>query len=248
MRYSLYLAVASVCIAAEPGPWRTLLQEDSFDGWRSPSGETDLAGAWTIRGGVLTVKPYVQRRTDIWSVDNYENFELEWEWKADKAANSGIKYWVRNATTLVIEEENKRFRAISSPGAAKPGEITTEYITGLEYQMADDAHEPDSLKRKDHAPEASTASFLANPKRLSRTASGTVAASSFAMDILNIGSTAAASSSTTSRSSKLRARSFASPSAADPSPSNTIRPSSRSAKYASAVGRRRCDWEHESPL
>lgn len=141
--------MAAVCIAAEPGPWRTLLQKDSFAGWCSPSGETDLNGAWSIRRGVLTVKPYVQHRTDLWSVDDYENFELEWEWKAAKAANSGVKYWVGSATTLVIEEEDKKFRAVSGPHAAQPNEITLEYSIGLEYQMADDAHEPASLKRKD---------------------------------------------------------------------------------------------------
>jgi hypothetical protein len=146
--FLLFVAV-SLCLASEPGEWHSLLQKDSFDGWRSPSGETELAGAWTLRGGVLTVKPYVHRRTDLWSVDNYENFELEWEWKAAKAANSGVKYWVRSAATLVIEEENKKFRAIASPSAAQPGEITLEYTVGLEYQMADDAHEPDSLKRKE---------------------------------------------------------------------------------------------------
>jgi hypothetical protein len=149
MRFSLLLAVASVCLAAEPGPWRGLLQKDSFAGWRSPSGQTDLDGAWTISHGVLTVKPYVHRRSDLWSAEEYEDFELEWEWNATKAANSGIKYWVHHATTLVIEEENKKFRPIPGPRAAQAGEITLEYSTGLEYQMADDAHEPDSLKRKD---------------------------------------------------------------------------------------------------
>jgi hypothetical protein len=149
VRCALLLVIASATIAAEPGPWRTLLAKDSFAGWRSPSGETDLEGAWTIHGGVLTVKPYVHRRTDLWSVDDYENFELEWEWKAAKAANSGVKYWVRSATTLVIVEENEKFRPIAGPRAAQPNEVTLEYSTGLEYQMADDAHEPTSLIRRD---------------------------------------------------------------------------------------------------
>lgn len=130
-------------------PWQTLIQPNSFAGWRSPSGHTPLEGAWTIRDGVLTVKPFVHRRTDLWTVDEFEDFELEWEWKAAKAANSGVKYWLQNAVTLVVEIEDQKWRTIPDPRSAKPEEITLEYTRGLEYQMADDEYEPDSLKRAD---------------------------------------------------------------------------------------------------
>lgn len=102
-----------------------------------------------MRDGVLTVRPYVHRRTDLWSVDTYSDFELEWEWKADKGANSGIKYWVQQALTLVIVKENERWRAVAGPGAAAPTEPTLEYSRGLEYQMADDEFEPASIRRRD---------------------------------------------------------------------------------------------------
>lgn len=133
-------------MAAEPGDWRTLLEKDTFQGWRSPSGHTPMEGAWTISEGVLTAKPYVQHRTDLWSEEEYENFELEWEWKAAKGANSGVKYWVQRAQTLVVVKENVEWRRVADPREAR-GEITLEYSTGLEYQMSDDAHEPDALRR-----------------------------------------------------------------------------------------------------
>jgi hypothetical protein len=148
MGFPLLVALASLC-AAEPGRWRPLLQKNSFAGWRSPSGHTDLAGAWTIRDGVLTAKAYVQHRADLWSTEEYEDFELEWEWMAAKAANSGIKYWVQNAETLVVIQEDQQWRRIADPREAQPGEITIEYTRGIEYQMADDEHEPASLKRRD---------------------------------------------------------------------------------------------------
>jgi hypothetical protein len=95
---------------------------------------------------VLTAKPYVQHRTDLWSEEEYENFELEWEWRAAKGANSGVKYWVQDAVTLVVIEENVRWRQVADPREA-PAETTLEYTRGLEYQLADDAHEPDAVKR-----------------------------------------------------------------------------------------------------
>jgi len=141
------LTLVCATLAVEPGAWRTMIQPDSFAGWHSPSGHTDLAGAWKIENGVLTVKPFVQHRTDLWSDEEYGEFELEWEWRAAKAANSGVKYWVQRAVTLVVVKEDEKWKRVADPREAAPGEITIEYTTGLEYQMADDAHEPDSLKR-----------------------------------------------------------------------------------------------------
>ena len=133
-------------LPAEPGPWQKLLQQDSFAGWRSQSGHTLNEGAWTIANGVLTAKPYVQHRTDLWTTEQYENFELEWEWKAAKGANSGVKYRVQRAVTMVVVKEDVEWRTVADPRDA-PHEITLEYSIGLEYQMADDAHEPASLER-----------------------------------------------------------------------------------------------------
>lgn len=148
MRFTLVFLLVSLSLAAQPGPWRKLLQKNSFAGWHSPSGHTPMEGAWTIANGVLTAKPYVQHRTDLWSDEEYENFELAWEWKANKAANSGIKYWVQRASTLVVIKEDADWKRIADPLEA-PDATTIEYTIGLEYQMADDAHEPDSLKRPD---------------------------------------------------------------------------------------------------
>ena len=148
MRIALVLIFAAWAVAGELGPWRKLLQKNSFAGWRSPSGHTPIAGAWTIANGVLTAKPYVQHRTDLWSDEEYENFELEWEWKAAKGANGGVKYWVQRAVTLVVIKEDVEWRRVADPREAPDG-ITLEYTTGLEYQMADDAHEPVSLQRTD---------------------------------------------------------------------------------------------------
>ena len=146
MRLALLGVVTSLGMSAEPGRWQTLLRKDSFAGWRSPSGHTPIEGAWTIAKGVLTAKPYVQHRTDLWTTQEYENFELEWEWKAAKGANSGVKYWVQRAVTMAVVKEDIEWRPVGDPREAA-GEITLEYTVGLEYQMADDAHEPASLAR-----------------------------------------------------------------------------------------------------
>ena len=131
------------------GEWKSLIDKTGFARWRTPSGKTPIEGAWENRDGVLTVKPYVHRRADLWSVEEYSDFELEWEWLAQKGANSGVKYWVQDAVTLVIVKEDVRFRRILDVSEATPEEVTTEYSRGLEYQMADDEFEPVSIQRRD---------------------------------------------------------------------------------------------------
>lgn len=58
------------------------------------------------------------------SKEEYENFELEWEWKISLAGNNGIKYWV----TKVGGKE----------------------WLGIEYQMIDDLAHADGLKGGSH--------------------------------------------------------------------------------------------------
>ena len=135
--------------AAAAGPWTKLFDGKSFTGWRSPSGHTDLAGAWKIERGLLVVRPHVQHRTDLWTLDeDYGNFELEWEWKAKPGANSGIKYWVQFASCLVVVKEDEEWKHVPGPAAAAAGDITIEYSHGLEYQLAA-PDEPTALAKPD---------------------------------------------------------------------------------------------------
>ena len=95
-----------------------------------------MAGAWKISAGTISVRPQVQHRTDLWTIAEFENFELEWEWMAQPGANSGIKYWVQDATTLVVVKEDEQWRRVPDPTHAAAGDITIEYSHGFEYQMA----------------------------------------------------------------------------------------------------------------
>ena len=133
--FPLFLWLAGIPLQAS-GPWISLFDGRSFAGWRSPSGQTELAAAWKIVNGTMTVRPHVQHRTDLWTDAEYDNFELVWEWMAQPGANSGIKYWVQDATTLIVVKEDEEWRRVPNPSHAGPGDITIEYSRGFEYQMA----------------------------------------------------------------------------------------------------------------
>ena len=87
------------------------------------------ATRWVVNDGLLCVDPQARPTgRDIVTVNTYREFELAWEWRIGEAGNSGVKYFV-------LEDQNSAI--------------------GHEYQMADDARNPDART----GGERSTASF-----------------------------------------------------------------------------------------
>ena len=80
---------------------------------------------WTIIDGALVCLGAAEWDTggDIVSDQEYENFELSWDWKIDKGGNSGVMYHV-----------------IEDPKYKAPWE------TGPEYQLVDDISYPMKLE------------------------------------------------------------------------------------------------------
>jgi|SRR6267378_191896 len=101
-----------------PGPWQSLLQNDSAPGWRGWK-EAGLPAGWHVAGGVLSKDGPVD---DLVTTQSFGNFELELEWKIGKGGNSGIFYRGTRGYDHV-------------------------YWSGPEYQLLDDANVPDGKRR-----------------------------------------------------------------------------------------------------
>jgi hypothetical protein len=110
--------------------WKLLWDGLSTEGWRGAKLEGFPEGGWNIKDGVLSVEKSDGGESthggDIVTIDTYENFILEVDFKMTKGANSGIKYFVDT-------ELNK--------GAGSS--------IGCEYQILDDKLHPDAMKGKD---------------------------------------------------------------------------------------------------
>jgi hypothetical protein len=78
--------------------WVDLFNGENLDGWRSYGGGAPNE-AWVVEDGVLflDVGADTEEMTggDLITEDQYENFELELEWKISEGGNSGIFYGVR---------------------------------------------------------------------------------------------------------------------------------------------------------
>lgn len=106
-----------------------LFDGQSADQWRSVHGDAFPEKGWEVGNGEITVlKSDGGESTnggDIISRDQYEAFDLSFEFKLTPGANSGVKYFV------TLKEETR--------GSA----------IGLEYQILDDKEHPDAKMGRD---------------------------------------------------------------------------------------------------
>lgn len=99
------------------GEWKPLLRGDALEGWdQTRPGKQ----GWVLADGVLTLED--PGAGDLVSKDAFGDFELEFEWKVAKGANSGVKY-------RLTQPDGKRW-------------------LGLEYQVLDDANHPNGRNPK----------------------------------------------------------------------------------------------------
>jgi len=105
--------------------WVSLFDGKSQNGWHGfnrPAGEIKN---WTIEDSALVCLGAAKdaHGGDLVSDKEYENFELTWQWKVTKGANSGVMYHVI---------ESSKYQA--------------PYETGPEYQVIDDIGFPEKLE------------------------------------------------------------------------------------------------------
>lgn len=97
------------------GEWTVLFDGVSGAHWKGYNEEGFPDVGWTVTNGALTLLEKSKGGTIITN-EQYENFDLELEFKLEKGANSGILY-------LIQELEGK-----------------PAYYSAPEYQLIDDAH------------------------------------------------------------------------------------------------------------
>ncbi|TMM56965.1 DUF1080 domain-containing protein [Maribacter algarum] len=81
--------------------WISLFDGTSTEGWRAYNGD-DLPPQWVIKNGELTFD--TEKRTEeerkggkdiIYAAEEFDNFELRWEWKLPEGGNSGMLYHLK---------------------------------------------------------------------------------------------------------------------------------------------------------
>ncbi len=109
--------------AEKKAGWQLLFDGKSMKGWRTFKNK--ISTSWEVSGDELHCKGSVtdksDKRADLITTDQYENFELSLDWKISKAGNSGVMYHVTE-------------------------EYDAPYLSGPEYQLIDDEGFPEKLE------------------------------------------------------------------------------------------------------
>lgn len=106
--------------AEQRSGWKLLFDGRSMEGWRTYKEAPQ--DSWEVVDGQLHGKPGASfHHADLVTKDQYTSFDLQWDWKVDKGANSGVLYHV-----LETHEH--------------------PYETGPEYQLIDDLGYPGKLE------------------------------------------------------------------------------------------------------
>lgn len=109
--------------------WRLLFDGTTLAGWRGLGYDSVPTAHWQVQNGAIrkipsgkvALQPDGQplRGGDLMTVDTFFNFELSFDWKVARGANSGVKYNVSEEYSLTHQ-----------PGHA---------ALGFEYQIEDDS-------------------------------------------------------------------------------------------------------------
>ncbi len=103
--------------------WKLLFDGKTLDGWKDYNGNK-LTVPWHVVDGCIQAKGTGSDATGyIVTTQEFENFELSWDWKLSKGGNSGMLYHV---------VENPNFKV--------------PYVTGPEYQLIDEPNFPEPLE------------------------------------------------------------------------------------------------------
>ncbi len=136
--------------AKADGEWIYLFDGSSTDGWRAYNGDA-MPPEWEIRDGALTFD--TEKRTEanrkggndiIYAAEEFDNFEISWEWKLPEGGNSGLLYHIREGDWS-IPETAPEYQMLDDLGWEKINNAKLEpwQKTGADYAM----YAPDESKK-----------------------------------------------------------------------------------------------------
>jgi len=128
--------------------WVLLFDGKTFANWVDPTKKSPPGTSFVIEDGCLKATSHPAIEEDLFSVDTYDDFELEWDWKISPRGNSGVKYRIQDHVFL-LDQRVPRFEpnvnaALEHRRTDRPAR-DQDYVIGFEYQITDNAANPDAI-------------------------------------------------------------------------------------------------------
>jgi hypothetical protein len=133
--------------------WRLLFDGKTFAHWDDPARKSPPGDSFTIEDGCLKATARPRITEDLFTKDAFRDFELAFDWKIAPGGNSGIKYRIQDhvfvgAPPLPKFEDQVNASLTNRPeGRPARGQ---DYVIGLEYQLLDNALNPDARAGANH--------------------------------------------------------------------------------------------------
>jgi Domain of Unknown Function (DUF1080) len=132
--------------------WKPLFDGRTTAGWRGFRRAGFPSECWSVEGGILKrLKNAREECGDVITVDQYDNFDLQLEWKIEPGGNSGVKYLVLEDRPGSWEQAylDYHLKSLKKSGRTEPPEKLTparwKYMAmGFELQLIDDEKNADA--------------------------------------------------------------------------------------------------------
>jgi hypothetical protein len=97
--------------------WKLLFDGTTTQGWRTFKKQSFPEKGWVVENGWLHCLG--KGGGDVITDAEFDDFELQWEWKLGPAGNSGVKYFVLESRPQVLGHEYQVLDDGHSPGVQK---------------------------------------------------------------------------------------------------------------------------------
>jgi len=133
--------------------WISLFDGKSMAGWEDPRQKVPPGDAWTLEDGCLKANHHPRITEDLFTDGLFRDFELEFEWRIARGANSGVKYRIQDRVFLA-DHPMPRFEdlvnySVNNRPPHRP-DHGQQYVIGFEYQMLDNTRNSDARNGLEH--------------------------------------------------------------------------------------------------
>ena len=122
----------------EPAPWKPLFDGQTTAGWRGYGRPDFPQHGWTVEDGCLHLAANGDGG-DIITVDQFTDFELQWEWRIALKGNNGIKYLVTEARP---SSRGHEYQMVDDTTESGPKHQTASFYDVLPPQTKPQVHPP----------------------------------------------------------------------------------------------------------
>jgi len=130
--------------AGEPGPWRVLFGGQDTSVWRGYGQKEFPKTGWVVEDGCLHLLPSKSNGSELVTVETFDNFEFEWEWRLAPKGNNGVKYLVTEARPNAPGHE---YQMVDDTTASGPIHRTASFYDVLPTQIPTKVNPPGEWNR-----------------------------------------------------------------------------------------------------